>query len=383
MNIFKKYSKWAAAFIFAVAVITVYKTFDNLSNITKVIGTVLSAAAPFFGGFIIAYLLNLPASRIKNLLLKINVNYFQKHAGGLSILLTYLIAVGIVVWSLCSLIPLLYRNLLDLYTNLPTYLDVAIRYISNLELVQKLSSDQSLASNLHDSVYSIFNKIDISELGKYAQGVFNITSGLVSAFIAVIASIYMLLDKDRISVSLFNLIKTLWGEEKAVRIKSYALDINKIFTDFLYSRLICSIIMAIVCSLALSLLKVKYAVVLGIFIGAMDMIPYFGSIISSALAVIITIITGGFFKAVYTGITLLVLQQLDGNLLAPKIMESSLEIRPLWIIFAVSVGGTLFGFMGMLLSVPILAILRSISSELLADIRNGRQNKASEGCADE
>ena len=383
MNIFKKYSKWAAAFIFAVAVITVYKTFDNLSNITKVIGTVLSAAAPFFGGFIIAYLLNLPASRIKNLLLKINVNYFQKHAGGLSILLTYLIAVGIVVWSLCSLIPLLYRNLLDLYTNLPTYLDVAIRYISNLELVQKLSNNQSLASDLHNSVYSIFNKIDISELGKYAQGVFNITSGLVSAFIAVIASIYMLLDKDRISVSLFNLIKTLLGKEKAVRIKAYALDINKIFTDFLYSRLICSIIMAIVCSLALSLLKVKYAVVLGIFIGAMDMIPYFGSIISSVLAVIITIITGGFFKAVYTGITLLVLQQLDGNLLAPKIMESSLEIRPLWIIFAVSVGGTLFGFMGMLLSVPILAILRSISSELLTDIRSGKQSKASERCADE
>ncbi len=383
MNIFKKYSKWAAAFIFAVAVITVYKTFDNLSNITKVIGTVLSAAAPFFGGFIIAYLLNLPASRIKNLLLKINIKYFQKHAGGLSILLTYLIAVGIVVWSLCSLIPLLYRNLLDLYTNLPTYLDVAIRYISNLELVQKLSSNQSLASDLHNSVYSIFNKIDISELGKYAQGVFNITSGLVSAFIAVIASIYMLLDKDRISVSLFNLIKTLWGEEKAVRIKAYALDINKIFTDFLYSRLICSIVMAIVCSLALSLLKVKYAIVLGIFIGAMDMIPYFGSIISSALAVIITVITGGFFKAVYTGITLLVLQQLDGNLLAPKIMESSLEIRPLWIIFAVSVGGTLFGFMGMLLSVPILAILRSIISEMLTDIRNGKQSKVSEVCADE
>lgn len=383
MNIFKKYSKWAAAFIFAVAVITVYKTFDNLSNITKIIGTVLSAAAPFFGGFIIAYLLNLPAVKIKNLLLKINVKYFQKHAGGLSILLTYLIAIGIVAWSLCSLIPLLYRNILDLYTNLPTYLDVAIRYISSLELVQKFSNNQSLATELHNSVYSIFNKIDISELGKYAQGVFNITSGLVSAFIAIIASIYMLLDKDKISASLFNLIKTLWGEEKAVHIKSYALEINKIFTDFLYSRLICSIIMAIVCSLALSLLKVKYAIVLGIFIGAMDMIPYFGSIISSVLAVIITIITGGFFQAIYTGITLLVLQQIDGNLLAPKIMESSLEIRPLWIIFAVSVGGTLFGFMGMLLSVPILAILRSISSELLTDIKNNKLKKDSEVHANE
>ena len=123
--------------------------------------------------------------------------------------------------------------------------------------------------------------------------------------------------------------------------------------------------MAVVCSLVLSILRVKYAIVLGIFIGSMDMIPYFGSIISSALASVITVLTGGLFKGLYTAAILLVLQQLDGNLLAPKIMENSLEIRPLWIVFAVSVGGTLFGFMGMLLSVPILAILRSIAYDFL------------------
>ena len=79
----------------------------------------------------------------------------------------------------------------------------------------------------------------------------------------------------------------------------------------------------------------------------------------------ITILTGGLFKACYTAVALLILQQIDGNLLAPKIMENSLEIRPLWIIFAVTVGGTLFGFLGMLLSVPVLAILRSLAAGYL------------------
>lgn len=365
MNILKKYSKWVAAFIFAVAVITVYKTYDNLSDITKFIGIIFSAMAPFFGAFILAYILNLPAVKIRNLLLKTKSKYIHQHSHGISILLAYLIALGIVTWFISSLIPMIYKNILDLYNNIPTYLDIIMRYINNLEIVQRLFHGQFIGDNVRNAIYGIFNSVDITEFRKYAQGVFDITSGLISVFIAVIASIYMLLDKSRISDGLIRVASILWGENKAIAIKNYASNINKIFTSFIYSRLICSIIMAVVCSLVLSLLRVKYAVVLGIFIGAMDMIPYFGSIISSVLASVITVLTGGLFKGLYTAAILLVLQQLDGNLLAPKIMENSLEIRPLWIIFAVSVGGTLFGFMGMLLSVPILAILRSVASDFL------------------
>ena len=365
MNIFKKYSKWAAAFIFAVAVITVYKTYDNLSNITKFIGVIFSAMAPFFWGFILAYILNLPAVKIRGLLTKTKSKYINEHSHGISIILAYLLALGIVTWYVSSLNPMIYKNIIDLYNNIPTYLDIIMRYINNLEIVQKLFHGQLMGDNIRNAAYGIFNSVDITEFKKYAQGVFDITSGLISVFIAVIASVYMLLDKSRISANIIRIIGILWDEETAVSIKSYASNINKIFTSFIYSRLICSIVMAVVCSLVLSLLRVKYAIVLGIFIGAMDMIPYFGSIISSTLASIITVLTGGLFKGLYTAAILLVLQQLDGNLLAPKIMENSLEIRPLWIIFAVSVGGTLFGFMGMLLSVPILAILRSVGSDFL------------------
>lgn len=123
--------------------------------------------------------------------------------------------------------------------------------------------------------------------------------------------------------------------------------------------------MAIACSVVLMIFNVKYALILGIFIGAMDMIPYFGSIISCIIAIIVTCITGGMWKGVWVGVVLIILQQIDGNLLGPKIMGDSLEIRPLWIIFAVSVGGTLFGFLGMLFSVPVVAIIRAIASDFI------------------
>ena len=197
MNILKKYSKWVAAFIFAVAVITVYKTYDNLSDITKFIGIIFSAMAPFFGAFILAYILNLPAVKIRNLLLKTKSKYIHQHSHGISILLAYLIALGIVTWFISSLIPMIYKNILDLYNNIPTYLDIIMRYINNLEIVQRLFHGQFIGDNVRNAIYGIFNSVDITEFRKYAQGVFDITSGLISVFIAVIASVYMLLDKSR------------------------------------------------------------------------------------------------------------------------------------------------------------------------------------------
>lgn len=365
MNFLKKYSKWAAAFIFAAAVITVYKTYDNISNITKFLGIILSAVSPFLWAFIIAYILNIPATKICSVLKKLKPAKLRRHAFGLSVFIVYLLSFGILVWAAFALLPMLYRNILDLYNNLPLYLDAAADFINSLDIVNRINPEHTIGSDLQRAVTDMFAKTDITQFGKYAQGVFSLTSGVVSAFIAVVASVYMILDKKRISAGIMRTLTIFRGEEFAARAASYASKVNAIFTGFLYSRLMCSIIMAVICSVVLSLLRVKYAVVLGIFIGAMDMIPYFGSIISSVIVSVITLLTGGLLKGCITAASLLILQQFDGNLLAPKIMGDTLEIRPLWIVFAVTVGGTLFGFMGMLLSVPILAILRSLAISYL------------------
>ena len=134
--------------------------------------------------------------------------------------------------------------------------------------------------------------------------------------------------------------------------------------------------MAVVCSIVLMIMNVKYAVVLGLFIGAMDMIPYFGSIISVVIAEIIILLTGGIWKTVWTTVTLLIMQQIDGNIMAPKIMGMSLDMRPLWIIVAVTVGGSLFGFLGMLLSVPVAAVLQTVAADGIAEYEARKKKKA-------
>ncbi len=365
MKRFEKYYKWVAAFVFSVAVIAVYKTFDNFGDVLKGIGTVLSAFSPFVWGFVIAYLLNIPSKKIETLLTKSKNKFLQKRAKGISILTVYLISFVLVFIVLSKLLPAIYKNVLELYNNLPSYAAVTENWLNEFELVKRISGDGGF--NLMSAVNGLFKSIDMTQFGKYAQGVFDMTSGVVNVFIAIIASVYMLLSKEKLTKGILRIMNVFFKSETVSSVVEHARRINEVFTNYLYSRLICSLIMAVVCGAALSVMKVKYSVILGLFIGSMDMIPYFGSIFACVVTALITLITGGIWKTLWTTIVLLVLQQIDGNVLGPKIMGVSLEISPLLIVLAVSVGGTLFGFIGMLLSVPVVAIARTVAMEYLEE----------------
>ena len=127
-----------------------------------------------------------------------------------------------------------------------------------------------------------------------------------------------------------------------------------------------TLIITIISTIVLAVLKIKYALFLGIMIGVMNLIPYFGSIISSVIAVIITIFSSGVFPAIWTGVALLILEQVDGNFIGPKIIGDRLDMRPLWIIFSVTIGGGLFGVVGLLLSVPVMIVIKMIFTDILA-----------------
>lgn len=360
-----EYYKWIVAFVFSVAVIAVYKTFDNISNIGNVIKNILNAFAPFFGGFVIAYLLNLPSKKLTGLLKKTKVKFINAHAYGISILVMYIFTFVLIGVALGTLLPALYRNLVDLSLNLPSYANSVIRWFQELEIVKRFNLLALEDIDISSAINSLLNLFNPDTLGKYIEGVFNVTSGVISVFIAFVSSVYMLLDKENIIESAVRFVNIIFSKEKAASICGYARRVNSIFTSYIYCRLVCSVVMAFVCTIVLSLMDVKYSVILGIFIGSMDMIPYFGSIISVVISEIVILITGGPWLMLWTSIILLILQQLDGNLLAPKIMGMSLDIRPLWIVVAVTVGGSFFGFLGMLLSVPIFAVASAIASDYL------------------
>lgn len=351
------------------ALIVVYKTFDNFSDVLDWLWGVLRVVYPFIIGFFIAYVLHLPCQKLQQLCGRVKMPALQKHAKGISVLVIYVIAVVILTVLMRMIIPAIYKNILDFYNNLPKYIDTTLQFIHEKLGLNLMEFDDE---TINKAIQGVLAKIDLNQFGKYAQGVMHVTSGVVDAFIAIVVSVYALFDTERIAAAAKRLMRLFVPNEQCVKITDYVLKTNRIFSTYIYCQLLDAAIVAVAATIVLSVLQVKYAIVLGVLIGFCNLIPYFGAIIGVATTIVLTLFTGGFFKCLWTGISLLVLQQLDANFIGPKIMGNMLELRPLWIIFAVTVGGGLFGIVGMLLSVPVLVVLKMIIGDYFKTVEARR-----------
>ena len=155
----------------------------------------------------------------------------------------------------------------------------------------------------------------------------------------------------------------MFDEKTCSKIGQYVDSTNRIFFKFISSQLLDAVIVGILVTIAISVIGVKYAVLLGFMIGLFNIIPYFGAIVAVAISVLITSITGGLSQALIMAIVVIILQQIDSNVINPKIIGNSLEISPLLVIFAVTVGGAYFGVLGMFLAVPIAAVLKIVVND--------------------
>lgn len=195
----------------------------------------------------------------------------------------------------------------------------------------------------------------LASLGIFAK---NISVGVLNTFLAFVISIYALIFKDSLLGFFAQVSKKILSEKTFKRSKTLVQRTNEIFYKFIICQFIDACILGVLSTIILSLLGVKFAVTLGILLGICNMIPYFGSIFASIVTMIITFFTGGLSLAIATIISLLILQQIDGNIIGPRIMGGALNLNPILIILSITVGGAYFGVLGMFLSVPVAAILK-------------------------
>ena len=180
-----------------------------------------------------------------------------------------------------------------------------------------------------------------------------------------IVSVYLLAERKRILNFLKRLSSALFNKDTYQLVGRYFNKSNEVFFKFVAGQVFDAIVVGILTSVAMSILGVKYAVLLGFMIGLFNLIPYFGAIIAVIVAIIITLFTGGLGQAVLMAIIVIILQQIDANIINPKIIGNSLSISPLLVIFAVTVGGAYFGVLGMFLAVPIFTVIKLLIEEYI------------------
>lgn len=376
MKILKELSKYLIPFIFAVLVIAVYKTFDNISFIIRYIGSVLKTLTPFFIGFVLAYVLLTPCRFFERTLGKSRYKFLSIHKRAISVAAVYILFIAIIALSLLAIIPSIVSSLADFYTQLPSFIMDFVNWFNHLNLDFKLGSDtlQQLFNNDFFSFEKIVSWLSFDNVNKYAQGVINVGSGVFNVFLGIIISIYILLDRTNLKEGGRRLARAVIGDKTRSFLMRYLRLINEFANKYIYCMIIDAVIVFIASFIVLSIEGVKYAPMLALLMGLLNVVPYFGAIIATATTGIITIFTGSLTLAIVAVISMIVLQQLDANLLQPRLLSGSLEIKPFWVIFGILLGSNLFGILGFFLAVPLTALIKS----MLIDFMEHREAKKAE-----
>lgn len=362
----RTWTKWLYWFTFAIAVIIIYKTVDNLGQITNWIKNLLSILAPFALGILIAYILYIPCMKIESLYKKIKkVKIINKKARPLSIFTVYLIAFILIVILINFIVPPIIQSIIDLTNNLQYYYETTISKIN--ELPEDSFWKTEVITRIIQEIQNIDIKqiINVEQLAQYAQGAINFAGKIFDTFVTVVVSIYVLNSRSEILAFFRRLVGAIFKPKAYKNINKYFHRTNEIFFHFLSSQFLDAIVVGVLTSIAMSILGVKYAVLLGCMIGLFNLIPYIGAIIAVVIAGIITLLTGGISQAIWMLVIVTILQQIDANIINPKIVGNSLKINPILVILAVTVGGAYFGIIGMFLAVPIIAVIKVLIEDFI------------------
>lgn len=361
----KRGKKWIYWFSLGVSLIIIYKILDSFSAIGNWFSNLFSILSPFIVGIIIAYILYIPSKKLERAFSKIKLKFISKKARGLSVFIVYLLLLLILFFAFKFIVPLLIESFQDLVNNLQSYYVGIKNSIADLPEDSFLKSDTAMKALNDLTTFKIEDYISMDKLTQYAQGVISFASGIFDIFVAFIVSVYLLLERNEIVKFFKKFAESSFKKDTYKNITRYFKQSNEIFCNFLIGQLSDAIVVGIMTSIAMSIMHVKYAVMLGIFIGVLNMIPYFGAIIAVAISIFITLLTGGLTQAIEMAAVVIILQQVDANIINPKIVGDSVKISPLLVIFAVTVGGAYFGVMGMFIAVPVAAIIKLLINDLI------------------
>ena len=329
----KNWKKYVAWFTLGILLIVFYKTVDGLSSAVSWLNGLIDLLMPFFIGALIAYLLYIPSKKVEDLFRKIKIKFISKRARGLSVLFVYLTMIFLIVMVFNIIMPRIYDSVIELSKSLPTYYTDAKNYLSSLPEEHVFSQIDLIGAieNLEksDIVGKIIDFFDLDNINKYVKGIMDAVNVVFNLFVSLMVSVYLLSERSDIKSFARNLLNATCTKKTCKKIARYYRKTNVIFYQFISGQIIDAFVIGIITSIAMSIMEVKYSVLLGFFIGVFNVIPYFGAIVAVAVSSIITIFTGGLQKALWMAIVIIVLQQVDANVINPRILGNSLKNKSL------------------------------------------------------
>ncbi len=352
-------------YIVIVAAVTAVavKLIWNWTGVIETLKSFLGMVSPFLIGLFIAYMINPLAEFLNKKVFKGLFNIKKQGVSrGLSILFAYVPVMAIIATVLFYIIPQIVETLKQITSFIESaqtgYNEIVQAIIDlNEKYPQwKLNGVVEFINDIPEHIERYIGDVVITIIPTIYSTSMSVITGIFDALIAIIVSVYMLFDKPKLINNIKRCIYAVLPEEKADRLLVVSGECNKIFGNFVIGKMIDSVIIGFLCWIIMSIIGIPYALVISVIVGIANMIPYFGPFIGAVPGVLLLLIVDFYYALIFT-ILIIILQQFDGLYLGPKILGESTGLRPIWIIFAISVGGSLAGIVGMFLGVPVVAVI--------------------------
>jgi len=293
-----------------------------------------------------------------------NTEKHRKLKRTVSVLLTYILVIGILVVLLYSTYAMIggqisrQVNLNAVISSISSYSE---RYNQIFEQLKLWLENSGLSDSLKEQLISTVESANemlgsaitksFEQIKRFGSNVVNIVLGLILAF-------YILKDLDFFKKLYNDTMSVLIKKKDNRKLKNLFEDINSIISNFIRGQLLDALIVGILCSIGLFLIRLDFAVLIGMTAGISNVIPYFGPIIGSIPAVIVGLLSGSPVKALLALLVLIAVQQVDSTLISPRVVGDSVGLHPVFVMLSIIIGGAYFGLWGMLLAVPVAAIIK-------------------------
>jgi predicted PurR-regulated permease PerM len=367
----KLFRSYMLLITFAVALVLLLTKIDVLLS---GLGVALGLLKPFFIGFAIAFVLNIPYTVILDGLNRMDAKgKLKKVKNPIAIIGAYVLCIGIIVGIFAIIIPELGRSINSLISNSEEYMDNIqgfFIWLSQFDFswLAELDLNQILTS-LKAELTAFLNK-SINALSAVFPQIFSMTASVISIvanfFIAMIVSIYLLVSKEdlcrQIKKLTYAFLPRSWADEcvEIVRLSSQC------FTNFVTGQLMEACILGLLCFVGMTIFRFEYAFLISMMIGVSAIIPVVGAFIGTVPGVLLLLFVEP-MQAIWFVVFILVLQQIEGSLIYPKVVGESVGLPALWVLMGIVVGGGVGGVLGMLLGVPVFTIVYKLTSKITHD----------------
>lgn len=356
---------WRRLLSLLVIVVLIYWAVNNMLMIQSFVNALISAFQPFIFGASFAFILNLLVKRIENWLMKWQKEY-KSWFRILAIISSFMFVILILFFLVFLVIPDLERTVTSFIEVVPNQVSVIIQWVNhffdnNTEIIQFVQNLDIDLNSIQQELINYAQTFATNTLGNIVSFITGAVNSVVTIFIAIVFAFFLLTNKEKIIRQLKKVIYSIWSLKWTNYLINVGQKANEIFSNFVGGAIIEAFILGILVYIGMLIFSFPFKLSISVVTGALALIPIYGAIIGGVIGFILISVVN-FKQAVLFIVFIVIIQQIEGNIIYPRVVGNKVGLPSIWVMVSVTVGGSFFGLIGMLVSVPLVSVIYSLIS---------------------